>query len=101
MPRQNGGVAESLRPPGTRHVARTYAGILANVGMLVVLFRALKNGAGVDGTILQAVVAMILMAAVGLILGTIADSTVAESVRVSMQTEIDALTNNEQPQPTN
>jgi hypothetical protein len=69
--------------------------------MLVVLLRALKNGAGVDGTILQAVVAMILMAAIGLIIGTIADSTVAESVRVSMQTEIDALTNNEQPQPTN
>jgi hypothetical protein len=82
-------------------VARTYAGILANVGMLIVLFRALKNGAGVDGTILQAVVAMILMAAVGIIIGTIADSTVAESVRASMQTEIDALTNNEQPQPTN
>jgi hypothetical protein len=98
---QFGAFAESLRPPGTRHVARTYAGILANVGMLIVLFRALKNGAGVDGTILQAVVAMILMAAVGIIIGTIADSTVAESVRASMQTEIDALTNNEQPQPTN
>jgi hypothetical protein len=82
-------------------VARTYAGILANVGMLIVLFRALKNGAGVDGTILQAVVAMIFMAAVGIVIGTIADSTVAESVRASMQTEIDALTNNEQPQPTN
>jgi hypothetical protein len=41
--------------------------------MLVVLLRALKDGAGFDGTILQAV----------------------------MQTEIDALTGNEQTQTTN
>jgi hypothetical protein len=82
-------------------VARTYAGILANVAMLVVLLRALKDGAGFDGTILQAVVSMALLAAVGLIVGMIAEATIDESVRASMQTEIDALTGNEQTQTTN
>ncbi len=71
-------------------MARTYAGILALVGMLFVLFRAFKNGAGFDGTILQAMTAMGLLAAVGLIVGTIAAATIDESVRRRMQAEIDA-----------
>ncbi len=82
-------------------MARTYAGILALVGMLVVLFRALKNGAGFDGTILQALAAMGLLAMVGLIVGAIAEATIDESVRRRMQTEIGALTDGEQKQPTN
>jgi hypothetical protein len=82
-------------------VARTYAGILAHVAMLVVLLRALKDGAGFDGTILQAVASMALLAAVGMIVGLIAEATIDESVRKRMQTEIDALTSNEQTQTTN
>lgn len=82
-------------------MARTYAGILAHVGMLVVLFRSLKDGAGFDGTILQAVASMALLAAVGMIVGSIAEATINESVRMRMQTEIDALTGNEQTQTTN
>lgn len=74
----------------TRHVARTYAGILALVGMLVVLFRALKDGAGVDGTMLHAMLAMGTMAATGFVIGAIAEATVDESVRRKMQAEIDA-----------
>lgn len=82
-------------------MARTYAGILAHVAMLVVLLRALKDGAGFDGTILQAVASMALLAAVGMIVGMIAEATIDESVRKRMQTEIDALTGNEQTQTTN
>jgi hypothetical protein len=81
-------------------LARTYAGILAHVGMLIVLFRALKDGAGFDGTILQAVAAMALLAAVGMIVGSIAEATIDESVRKRMQAEIDALTDKEQAQTT-
>jgi hypothetical protein len=82
-------------------VARTYAGILAHVGMLVVLGRALKDGAGFDGTILQAIVIMALLAVVGLVVGSIAEATIDESVRTSMQAELDALTDPQRPLPTN
>jgi hypothetical protein len=82
-------------------VARTFAGILAHVGMLVVLFRALKDGAGFDGTILQAVATMALLAVVGLVIGSIAEATIDESVRASMQAELDAMTDTQQQLPTN
>ena len=82
-------------------MARTYAGIMAHVGMLVVLFRALKDGAGFDGTILTALVTMGLLAAVGMIIGAIAQATIDESVRLRMQAELDALPVADRPQPTN
>jgi hypothetical protein len=82
-------------------VARTYAGIMAHVGMLVVLFRALKDGAGFDGTILTALMTMGVLAAVGLVIGAIAEATIEESVRKRMQAELDALPVGNQPQPTN
>ncbi len=72
-------------------MTRTYAGILALVGMLCVLFRALKNGAGFDETVLQALAVMGLLAAVGLMVGAIAEATIDESVRKRMQAEIDTL----------
>jgi hypothetical protein len=71
-------------------VARTYAGIFALVGLQVVLIRALKNGAGFDGTILQALAVLALLASVGLIVGAIAQATVDEAVRVRLQAELDA-----------
>lgn len=82
-------------------MARTYAGILAHVGMLVVLFRALKNGAEFDGTILTALVAMGALAAVGMVIGAIGATTIEESVRAKMQAELDMLLVDDQPQPTN
>jgi hypothetical protein len=57
-------------------------------------------GAGFDGTILQAVVTMALLAVVGLVVGSIAEATIDESVRASAQFELDALTDPQQPQPT-
>lgn len=82
-------------------MARTYAGILAHVGLLVVLFRAFKDGAGFDGTILTALVTMGLLAAMGMIIGAIAQATIDESVRMQMQTELDALPVDDRPQPNN
>jgi NhaP-type Na+/H+ or K+/H+ antiporter len=69
--------------------------------MLVVLFRALKDGAGFDGTILTALMTMGVLAAVGLVIGAIAEATIEESVRKRMQAELDALPVGNQPQPTN
>ncbi len=81
-------------------MARTYAGILALVGLIVVLLRAMKDGAGVDGTILQAIAVMALLAVVGLVVGAIAQMTVEESMRTRLQAELDALTD-AQAKPTN
>lgn len=82
-------------------MARTYAGILAHVGMLVVLFRALKDGAGFDDTILTALISMGVLAAVGMIIGAIAEATIEESVRTRLQAELDALPVADRPQTTN
>ena len=72
-------------------MARTYAGILALVGMQVVLYRAIKNGAGFDGTILQTLASMALLGAVGYLLGAIAQTTIEHSVAARLQSELDEL----------
>ncbi len=87
---QNGAFAASLTPGGEIPVARTYAAILALMGMLVILFRAMKDGAGFEGTILSALAWMALLAAIGSIVGWIAQQTVDESVRVRIEAELAA-----------
>ncbi len=77
-------------------MARTFAGILALIGMQVVFLRAIKNGAGVDGTVLQALAAMALLAAVGFVVGSIAQMTVDDAVRTRIQAELDKLSQTEQ-----
>jgi len=89
--RQNGAIAETLRLLEAYRVARTYAVILSLIGMLVVLARALKNGAGLEGTVTHAIVWMTILALVGLFVGAIAAATIDESVRTKAQAEIDAF----------
>ena len=72
-------------------MARTYAAILSLVGMQVVLLRAMKSGAGFDGTILNAMAWMALLGVVGFVIGAIAQQTVDESVRIKIETELLAL----------
>jgi len=72
-------------------VARTYAAVMALLGMIVVLMRAMKEGAGLDGTIENGLVWMILLGAVGLLVGAIAQATVDESVRTKIEAELAAL----------
>lgn len=91
-------IAKSLRPLETRHVARTYAGILALVGMQVVFCRAIKNGAGFEGTVLQALATMVFLGAVGFVLGTIAQLTVDDAVKIRLQSELDVLAQAEEGQ---
>ncbi len=96
--RHIGAIAGSLRLKETRRVARTYAGILALVGLLVVLVRALKDGAGFDGTILQAIAMMAVLGVVGVVVGMIAQTTVDESTKNRLQAELDAIADTEQSQ---
>ena len=72
-------------------MARTYAAVMALLGMNVVLLRGLKDGAGLDGTVIQGVVWLVLLGAVGWIVGAIAQATVDESVRTKIEAELATL----------
>ena len=69
-------------------MARAYAGILGYLAMAVTMLRGALHGAGVEGTIVQAVAAMAVMAIVGAVVGAIAQHTVDESVRISLEKEL-------------
>ena len=61
---------------------------MALIGMLVVLLRGMKDGAGFDGTIATGLCWMVLLGASGLIVGAIAAQTVDESVRTKIEAEL-------------
>ena len=72
-------------------MARTYAAIMALIGMQVILLRAMKDGAGLEGTIAIALAWMALLGAVGMVVGYIAQQTVDESVGKKIEAELAAL----------
>lgn len=69
-------------------MARAYAGFLGSLGMTVALARGAVHGAGFEGTVLQAVIAMAALAAVGAVVGSIATSTVDEAIRSKLQQQL-------------
>ncbi len=69
-------------------MARTYSAIMALIGMVVVLLRGMKDGAGFDGTIAAGLCWMVLLGAIGLVVGFIAAQTVDESVRTKIEAEL-------------
>jgi hypothetical protein len=69
-------------------MSRIYAGILGSLAMAIVICRGLKDSAGVEGTLTMAVVAMVMFAVVGSVLGHIAQTTVDESVRRKIEQEL-------------
>lgn len=69
-------------------MARSYSAVMALVGMVVVLLRGLKDGAGIDGTVAAGICWMVLLGVVGLIVGAIAAQTVDESVRMKIEAEL-------------
>ena len=73
-------------------MVRTYAVVMALLGMNVVTLRAIKDGGGVDGTISSAFVWMTILCGVGAVVAWIARETVDESVRLKIETELAAAT---------
>lgn len=69
-------------------MGRTYAGILGLLAMLVVVVRGMKNAAGVEGTLWTACINLAVFSLAGFILGSIAESTVKESVRKEMESRL-------------
>ena len=80
-------------------MARNYSAIMALIGMLVVLLRGMKDGGGFDGTIAAGLCWMVLLGAVGLVVGVIAAQTVDESVRTKIEAELALIPAAEQSVP--
>ncbi len=69
-------------------MARAYARTLGTLGMAVTLLRGASSGAGVEQAMIAGLAALAGMAAVGLIVGWIAQATIDESVRQRLEAEL-------------
>jgi len=76
-------------------LVRSYIGVMALLGLIVVLLRAIKNGAGFESTMTTALLSMALLGLVGMIVATVADQTVSESVRSKIEAELGVAFDNE------
>ncbi len=74
-------------------MARKYAALMALVGLSLVLVRALKDGQGFEATIVNALSWMAALGLVGMLVGSIAQSTIDEAVRLHMEQELAAAQN--------
>ena len=72
-------------------MARAYAGVLGSLAWAVTFARGALLGGSIEGTAQTAVVAMLLLAGVGLLVGQVAEATVDESVRQRLQRQLDEL----------
>ncbi|NOZ38689.1 MAG: hypothetical protein GXP24_00505 [Planctomycetes bacterium] len=72
-------------------MARSFSAVMALIGMVVVMLRGMKDGAGFDGTVATALSWMVLLGAIGMVVGFIAAQTVDESVRTKIEAELAAL----------
>ena len=77
--------------PQETNVGRTYAGVLGPLAFFTVLVRGLGHGAGVEATLVAAMVGLIAFSALGSIVGQLADWIVRESVWSRIETEAAAL----------
>lgn len=70
-------------------MGRAYAGILGPLAMAVVICRGTLASGGVEGTLIEAVASLGLFAVIGAILGHLAQTTVDESVRAQLQSQLE------------
>jgi hypothetical protein len=70
-------------------MGRAYAGILGPLAMAVVICRGVVGSGGVQSTLSLATVYLAIFSIVGALIGTIAQSTVDESVRAKLQQQLD------------
>lgn len=72
-------------------MGRIYAGILGPLAFLAALFGAALDGATPDATLWRAWASLWAFAAVGYVVGRVADRTIEESVAGRVAAELDAL----------
>jgi hypothetical protein len=69
-------------------MGRAYAGILGPLAMTVVICRGWISSGGVEGTLTLATMHLVLFAAVGAIVGHLAQTTIDESVRAKLERQL-------------
>jgi hypothetical protein len=69
-------------------MGRIYAGILGPLAMVVIICRGIMDSAGLEGTLTLAIVALAVYAAIGAVLGQIAQATIDESVRYKIEQQL-------------
>ncbi len=74
-------------------MARQYAGIMASLGMTLVLMQALRNGKGFESAVVSALFWMITLGVVGFMVASLARNTVDEAVRQQIEQELAAQAN--------
>jgi hypothetical protein len=70
-------------------MGRAYAGILGPLAMAVVICRGVMGSGGVQSTLSLATIYLAIFSVVGALVGTIAQSTIDESVRAKLQQQLD------------
>ena len=71
----------------------SYAGTLGTLAYVIVILRGVLQGYAVEGTIWLSILMLFVFAAVGYVIGKIAESTIKDSIRVHLERELDALEN--------
>ncbi len=79
------GEREGLLPTADELMGRSYAGALGLVAFALVAVRGVLLGGGAEETLLMACGAMFAFAAIGYIVGNLAEHLVSESVRTQFQ----------------
>jgi hypothetical protein len=79
-----------------RHVGRVYAGILGPLAFVIVIARAVIKAFGTSQTLLTATICLFAFAAVGYVVGSIAQQVVEDSVREKVELELAAQESNQQ-----
>ncbi len=72
-------------------MGRIYAGILGSLAMVTIVARALVHGGGAETTMKVAVVCLFLFAAIGWIIGLLAEQTIQEAAHRRLTAELQAL----------
>ncbi len=81
-------------------MGRTYAGILGLVAFGTVIARSLLRGGNVDTTLMTACGALFAFAALGYIIGSIAERTIVEAIEIQFHARWQALESADQPADT-
>jgi hypothetical protein len=69
-------------------MSRVYAGILGPLAMAVVICRGWLDSGGVEGTLSQATVYLVVFSVIGALVGHIAQTTIDESVRSKLEQQL-------------
>jgi pilus assembly protein TadC len=69
-------------------MGRRYAATLGYLAATLVLLRGVLMGAGIEGTLVRSVVVLVLFMLIGLVLGTIAETAVVQSVREQFEKQL-------------